>query len=201
MWTSRSFRSSKTWISATILSLIKVWKASPRLKSLRRLLLRDALVTDDGLKSIAGLSDLEELDLSGVRITDKGIEYLRNLKAMRRLNLLGVQATDASMDVVAGMAHLEVLNLYRTKVTNTGLAKLQNLKGLVDLDLRYSRVTSNGLVSTAGRAAEREASVRRSQPTDIEGACGRAAIIGFRRRDRRVAQILGRHDSVNRMDT
>lgn len=117
------------------------------LKKLRRLLLRDALLTDDGLKSIAGLSHLEELDLSGVRVTDKGIEYLRDLKAMRRLTLLGVQATDASMDVIAGMDHLEVLNLYRTKVTNTGIAKLRNLKGLVDLDLRYSRVTSNGLDS------------------------------------------------------
>ncbi len=117
------------------------------LTHLRRLLLRDALVTDEGLKSIAGLTNLEELDLSGVRITDKGIEYLRNLKAMRRLSLLGAQATDAAMDVIAGMEHLEVLNLYRTKVTNTGLAKLQNLKGLADLDLRYSRVTSNGVES------------------------------------------------------
>jgi len=117
------------------------------LPGLRRLMLRDALVTDDGLKAIAGLTHLEELDLSGVRITDKGIESLRNLKAMRRLSLLGGDVSDAAMDVIAGMEHLEILNLYRTKVTNTGLAKLQNLKQLTVLDLRYSRVTSNGLES------------------------------------------------------
>ena len=117
------------------------------LKNLRRLLLRDTLITDEGLKYLAGLTNLEELDLSGTRITDKGIESLRGLKNMRRLNLLGAQASDAAMDVIAGMPHLEVLNLYRTHVTNTGVAKLRGLKELTDLDLRYSRVTSNGIDS------------------------------------------------------
>ena len=115
------------------------------MKELRRLMLRDTMVTDEGLKHLSGLTNLEELDLSGTRVTEKGIEALRNLKAMRRLNLLGVQATDASMDVLAGMEHLQVVNLYRTRVTNSGLARLQALKELTDVDLRYSRVTSNGI--------------------------------------------------------
>jgi Leucine-rich repeat (LRR) protein len=171
------------------------------LKKLRRLLLRNALVTDDGLKWIAGLSNLEELDLGGVRLTDKGIEYLRNLKAMRRLNLLGVQATDASMDVIAGMPHLEVLNLYRTKVTNTGLAKLKNLKGLADLDLRYTRVTSNGMESL--RAALPNAKVQfagaATPPSRVHAAERPSSASEDAIAD--VAQVLGRHDSNRRTDT
>ena len=35
------------------------------LKELRRLMLRDTMVTDEGLKHLSGLTNLEELDLSG----------------------------------------------------------------------------------------------------------------------------------------
>ncbi|HWE00427.1 MAG TPA: hypothetical protein VG345_15355, partial [Bryobacteraceae bacterium] len=148
------------------------------LKNLRRLLLRDTLVTDEGLKSLGNLTRLEELDLSGARVTDKGVEYLRNLKSMRRLNLLGAQVSDASIDVLAGMPHLEVLNLYRTRITNAGLAKLQSLKALSDIDLRYSRVTSNGVealraavpalkVRFAGAATPRAKSAGAERPADF----------------------------------
>ena len=33
------------------------------------------MVTDEGLKHLAGLTQLEELDLSGTRVTEKGIEF------------------------------------------------------------------------------------------------------------------------------
>ncbi|HEU5022364.1 MAG TPA: hypothetical protein VFT60_10745, partial [Bryobacteraceae bacterium] len=102
------------------------------LKDLRRLLLRDTLVTDEGLKYLKDLTNLEELDLSGTKITNKGIEYLRGLKSMRRLNLLGAQADDSAMEILSGMPQLEVLNLYRTKITNSGVAKLETLKQLKD---------------------------------------------------------------------
>ena len=53
--------------------------------NLRRLYLRDTTVTDEALKNIAGLTKLEELDLYGVRITDRGIAYLKDLKELRKL--------------------------------------------------------------------------------------------------------------------
>jgi Leucine-rich repeat (LRR) protein len=88
---------------------------------------------------------LEELDLSGTRVSDQGIECLRKMAGMRKLNLLGARATDASMDVLAGMKRLETVNLYRTQITNSGAARLQELKELTDVDLRYTRVSSNGI--------------------------------------------------------
>lgn len=81
------------------------------------------MVTDDGLKYLTKLTNLEELDLSGARVSDKGIEYLRNLKNMRVLNLRSAQATDASLEILAGMPNLRSVDLYRTKITNAGLAQ------------------------------------------------------------------------------
>ena len=43
------------------------------LHRLRRLILRDTLITDEGLRSIADLTSLEEIDLYGVKVTDAGI--------------------------------------------------------------------------------------------------------------------------------
>ena len=128
------------------------------LKNLQRLMLRDTLVTDDGLKYLKNLTNLEELDLSGTHVTGRGVEYLSNLKALRSLSLLGAQVPDASMDILSGLKSLQVLNLYRTLVTNSGLAKLESLKNLAEIDVRYSRATPNGV--EALRAALPQASVR-----------------------------------------
>src|SRR6185437_9749734 len=98
-----------------------------------------------GIKHIAGLTHLEELDLYGVRVTDRGIAYLKDLKELRKLILLGAPVTDESIPVIAGMTHLQELNLYRSKVTNSGIARLANLKELSAIDLRYSRATATGV--------------------------------------------------------
>ena len=49
--------------------------------------LRDTMITDEGLKHLAGLTSLEELDISGTRVTEKGIEALRKMTLLpaRRL--------------------------------------------------------------------------------------------------------------------
>ena len=94
---------------------------------------------------VAGLTNLEELDLYGVKVTDAGLESLRNLTALRKLNLLGADIGDESAAVLAGLTHLRELNLYRSRMTNSGLAKIAALKELVSLDVRYSRITGSGV--------------------------------------------------------
>ena len=112
---------------------------------LRRLYLRDTLVTDEGLKHIAGLTRLEELDLYGTHVTDAGIAYLKDMKDMRKFILLGAPITDASAKIFAGMPKLRELNLYRSHITNAGLSEMSKLKEMATLDLRYSRVSATGV--------------------------------------------------------
>jgi len=48
-----------------------------RFRTLRSLDLRDAQVTDGGLRHIAALKRLEQLDIRGTRISDRGLQELR----------------------------------------------------------------------------------------------------------------------------
>ena len=49
-----------------------------------RVLIADK-ITDDGLKHIAAMTELEVLTLSEVKITDAGLEHLRNLKKLKAI--------------------------------------------------------------------------------------------------------------------
>ena len=115
------------------------------MKKLRKLLLRDTLVTDAGLEHVAALTDLKELDLHGTEISDAGLGYLKNLTRLRKLNLLGADVTDAGLEQLSNLRDLEELNLYRTKITNAGLEKLKRFPRLRELDLRYTRATQAGV--------------------------------------------------------
>src|SRR5579864_7015663 len=55
------------------------------LKNLKHLILRNTLVTDDGLKYLQHRTALGELDPSRSRITSRGMEHLRNWKSSRHL--------------------------------------------------------------------------------------------------------------------
>jgi Leucine-rich repeat (LRR) protein len=92
--------------------------------NLRRLYLRDTTIAEEAMKHISRLTGLEELDLYGVKVTERGIAYLKDLKEGRKLNLSGAPISDQSISVLAGMTHLQELNLYRSRITNTGLAGL-----------------------------------------------------------------------------
>jgi hypothetical protein len=44
-------------------------------------------ITDDGLKAVAGLKDLEMIDLNHANVTDRGLEHLAGLRKLRSLSL------------------------------------------------------------------------------------------------------------------
>ena len=70
--------------------------------------------------------------MSKCRITDAGIEHLRNLKNLRSLNIFGTQISDASLKVLRGMTELRDIYLTDLKLSAeavTALKKaLPNLK-------------------------------------------------------------------------
>ena len=117
------------------------------LTNLTKLYLRGTYITDESLKHITALENLTELDLDSVQIGAAGLEHLRGLTKLRKLNLLGTNVSDAGLAHLAGLTELEELNIYRTKVTNAGLSHLKGLPRLGLVDLRYSRVTGSGVES------------------------------------------------------
>lgn len=51
-------------------------------------------VTDAGLRTLAGLTELEELDLHDTAVTDGGLPLLATLTALKKLDLRGTKVTE-----------------------------------------------------------------------------------------------------------
>jgi internalin A len=108
------------------------------------------LVTDAGLKELAGLKQLQTLALRASQVTDAGLKELAALKQLQTLDLGGTKITDARLKELAGLKQLQTLNLDFTEVTGTGLKELAALKQLQALNLSLTQVTDTGLKELAG---------------------------------------------------
>ncbi len=112
------------------------------------------LLTDEGLKFLADMPQLEGLELTGTGITDRGLEVLQRLPNLRtlemtwlggisdsgiahlkscdrleRINLMGSPTGDGAIEALQGKASLRVLNTGRL-VTDAGLRLLRNIPRL-----------------------------------------------------------------------
>ena len=90
-------------------------------------------ITDAGLLHIAGLTDLQELNLACTDFTDAGLLFLGRLTRLEYLVLGGTQISDAGLVHIAGLSDLQDLNLTGTDVTDAGL--LLNLGQLTRLEI------------------------------------------------------------------
>ena len=82
-------------------------------------------VTDDGLKSVEGLSNLRKLHLENTKITDEGLAHLKGLTNLEYLNLYNTQVSDAGLKNLEGLKNLKSLYLWQTKVTPEGVESLK----------------------------------------------------------------------------
>jgi hypothetical protein len=82
-------------------------------------------ITDDGLKAVEGLKNLQKLHLENTKIGDAGLAHLKNLSSLEYLNLYGTQITDAGLTDLEGLKNLRALYLWQTKTTPEGVEKLQ----------------------------------------------------------------------------
>lgn len=107
----------------------------------------DAGVGDDGLRHLAGLSNLEALYIGrNRRITDAGLRHLAGLTKLKRLGLNGINdISDSGLSSLAGMTKLNSLLLDDTQVGDAGLIHLRGLADLTELSLKGTRVTDAGM--------------------------------------------------------
>ncbi len=94
-------------------------------KSVYYVNLGNTQVTDAGLESLKGLSQLESLGLDGTKITDAGLIQLKGLSQLHELYLFDTKVTDSGLEHLKGLNQLKMLFLHRTKVTDEGVKKLQ----------------------------------------------------------------------------
>jgi len=118
-----------------------------QLSQLTNLSIISMRVTDTGLAHLEGLSNLRTLMLrGGSSVTDAGLIHLKRMSRLKQLFLEDSQVTDAGLAHLKGLTSLEGVNLRNTQVGDAGLAHLMGLAHLEWLGLDRTHVTDAGLV-------------------------------------------------------
>lgn len=127
-------------------------QAVSRVGALRELILTRRGVggiplTDDGLKQVAKLKQLETLEAAVPDVMDPGFAALANFTGLTRATLYDAgKLTDAGMGHLARLTALTTLHLGGSVVTDLGLRRLSGLPNLHDLTLEdCHRITGPGL--------------------------------------------------------
>jgi Leucine-rich repeat (LRR) protein len=132
--------------------------------------LRGSWVTDTDLRAVAKLPNLAYLDLSLTRITDQGMQELKNAagivelnlhyaesvtdeglaavkgwKKLKRLNARGAKISDATLEHISGIATLESVNVGAAMITDVGIERLVSLPNLKELSIGGNELGDAGL--------------------------------------------------------
>jgi len=111
-----------------------------RVKSLRALNLHATDLTG-GVKDLAGLRNLQVLDISLADIGEARLKEISVLASLQYLNISKTGATDAVLKELAGLANLRHLDLSSTSITDASVPELARLKALRVLNVERTDVT------------------------------------------------------------
>ena len=108
--------------------------------------LRASWVTDTDLRKLMLLPDLAYLDLSLTRITDQGMQEIRNLPGIVELNLhFAEYVTDEGLAAIKGWKRLKRLNVHGTKISDTTLDHISGITTLESVNVGSAMITDVGL--------------------------------------------------------
>jgi len=110
-----------TYLDANHTNVSGLWAIST-LNQLQHLDLHATQLTDDGLRPITSLPNLEWLDVgSGTKITDRGLATIRGLTQLTYLCISGDQVTDRGVRSLSSLTNLQSLVVTDTLVTDAAI--------------------------------------------------------------------------------
>ncbi len=119
-------------------------------KNLKRVAVHNGNVDEKEIIILADLTDLEELQLFGTKISDTGLKALTKIKNLKRLGLNNTKITDEGIATLKAFDNLERLDIgYNPQLTDKCLPALVEMKSLKYLDLHYTKITDEGLKTLA----------------------------------------------------
>jgi hypothetical protein len=129
--------------------------------------LRGGWITDSDLADLARLPDLARLDISLTRISDHGLQQLKNAPAITDLNLYFDELVgDGGLSAIKGWKRLKQLNVRGTKVTDMTVRYLAGVPSLESLDIGFTLITDVGLDPLASLPNLKELSIGGNKLTD-----------------------------------
>ncbi len=113
---------------------------------------RDEFVTDNTLKNLRGLTEINELNLMQCKsFTDRSLKLIGTLKTLQTLGLVLTEVTDDGIKDLRGLSELASLSLSGSRVTGRGLEPLRDLQKLRVLEV--SDITSSEAVLDIAKGA------------------------------------------------
>lgn len=108
---------------------------------------RGTALSDAGMKPLVNMTKLERLEISGTDVGDDGLLYLKN-SPLNYLNLSGTRVTDKGLETIGKfIPTLEGLDLNDTAVTSKGIEYLTALPKLSKLYLCDTKIDGSALES------------------------------------------------------
>jgi hypothetical protein len=110
---------------------------------LRELWLQEAKITDASAATVSQMKTLDFLQLNGTLLSDEFLKRLEPLPELENLGLRGTHVTADGMKYLSRHPQLKKLDLYHTEVDDSGVKHLVACQSLADLGLSMTKVTSD----------------------------------------------------------
>ena len=107
-------------------------------------------MTDASLAALAGLTNLEAINLSGTNMTGSGLVHLAGLSHLRILSIPNSPLDDAGLANVGRLTGLTALYIGGGAYTDAGVASLSRLTGLMKLGIGSAGCTDACLAHLSG---------------------------------------------------
>lgn len=105
--------------------------------------------TDEGLKHLTTLTELESLKLEGDLLDQDGLKHLATLPNLKHLDVSSTRLQDAQVAQIAGMKNLQSL-LLPSQITDAGFLHLADLASLESVNWKDLEVKGPGLAGLRG---------------------------------------------------
>jgi hypothetical protein len=106
---------------------------------------RNEQANDDWLKHVVFCHSLRKLDLANCEIHGEGLKYVAEITGLLELNLTLTPVDDSGLKHLSTLTHLRTLGLASTKCTGTGFQHLTGLKKLENVNMHFTPVNDAGL--------------------------------------------------------
>lgn len=147
---------------------------------LRVLHVADLELGDEAAAMLSSLTRLEELELSGTRITNRTLNALASLPRLRSLGLDRLPLADGDMPALRSLGMLDTLTLRGVHVTDAGIGALSQATRLAHLSIEDTNATDAacGLLASSSTLVAIDIS-----GTDVTAACISALSLAPRLRE------------------